>query len=341
MIRHPASLASPMNLLTRCWPEAGLAGTTDTDCWVRTLAVDLCACHDEDTKGWYGSDSRPDPAHGPAGLLATKESWPPTSKGGCAMAAIEAIVFCTAAARRRDHGPRGHRNSQEEALQTLEHRTTQWPAGRIVLGRCVRSDDDRSEYGHPDDRNGSAALGRAEKLMPPTSEAGGGLRPPDAQTSQFGRAGPRGNDRCRVPIHRCGWSSVSYPRIPPHLPELPDRAGSRPHGPRGPVRRLAGPDDAAGLEANEPSQEKLGLTGSQLLVSNLPGDRRQLPGSGQSSCGPWTLAATLKVSRTADPALADPAAVADLAASLAEGLAKPRGRRAQADPWSHHHSPAG
>ena len=38
-------------------------------------------------------------------------------------------------------------------------------------------------------------------------------------------------------------------------------------------------------------------------------------------CGPWTLAATLELSRTANPALADPAAVADLAASLAEGLA--------------------
>ena len=38
-------------------------------------------------------------------------------------------------------------------------------------------------------------------------------------------------------------------------------------------------------------------------------------------CGPWTLAATLELSRSANPALADPAAVADLAASLAEGLA--------------------
>jgi methionine synthase II (cobalamin-independent) len=38
-------------------------------------------------------------------------------------------------------------------------------------------------------------------------------------------------------------------------------------------------------------------------------------------CGPWTLAATLELSRSLNPALADPAAVADLAASLAEGLA--------------------
>ncbi len=38
-------------------------------------------------------------------------------------------------------------------------------------------------------------------------------------------------------------------------------------------------------------------------------------------CGPWTLAATLELSRSVNPALADPAAVADLTASLAEGLA--------------------
>jgi Cobalamin-independent synthase, Catalytic domain len=38
-------------------------------------------------------------------------------------------------------------------------------------------------------------------------------------------------------------------------------------------------------------------------------------------CGPWTLAATLELSRSLNPALADPGAVADLTASLAEGLA--------------------
>ncbi|MBO0802186.1 MAG: methionine synthase [Nocardiopsaceae bacterium] len=37
--------------------------------------------------------------------------------------------------------------------------------------------------------------------------------------------------------------------------------------------------------------------------------------------GPWTLAATLEQPRTLNPALADPGLVADLAASLAEGLA--------------------
>ena len=38
-------------------------------------------------------------------------------------------------------------------------------------------------------------------------------------------------------------------------------------------------------------------------------------------CGPWTLAASLELSRSVNPALADPGAIADLAASLAEGLA--------------------
>jgi Cobalamin-independent synthase, Catalytic domain len=39
------------------------------------------------------------------------------------------------------------------------------------------------------------------------------------------------------------------------------------------------------------------------------------------ACGPWTLAATLGLSRSAEPALADTGAVADLIASLAEGVA--------------------
>jgi hypothetical protein len=38
-------------------------------------------------------------------------------------------------------------------------------------------------------------------------------------------------------------------------------------------------------------------------------------------CGPWTLAATIELIRSQDPALADPGAVGDLLASLAEGIA--------------------
>lgn len=40
-----------------------------------------------------------------------------------------------------------------------------------------------------------------------------------------------------------------------------------------------------------------------------------------SVCGPWTLAATIELTRSQDPALADPGAVADLTESLAEGVA--------------------
>lgn len=39
------------------------------------------------------------------------------------------------------------------------------------------------------------------------------------------------------------------------------------------------------------------------------------------ACGPWTLAASLELSRSVEPALADAGAVADLVTSLAEGLA--------------------
>jgi Cobalamin-independent synthase, Catalytic domain len=38
-------------------------------------------------------------------------------------------------------------------------------------------------------------------------------------------------------------------------------------------------------------------------------------------CGPWTLAATIELNRSQNPALADPGAVADLTESLAEGVA--------------------
>jgi Cobalamin-independent synthase, Catalytic domain len=37
-------------------------------------------------------------------------------------------------------------------------------------------------------------------------------------------------------------------------------------------------------------------------------------------CGPWTMAATIELARSQDPALADPGAMADLTASLAEGI---------------------
>ena len=38
-------------------------------------------------------------------------------------------------------------------------------------------------------------------------------------------------------------------------------------------------------------------------------------------CGPWTMAATIQLTRSQEPALADPGAIGDLIASLAEGVA--------------------
>ena len=49
-------------------------------------------------------------------------------------------------------------------------------------------------------------------------------------------------------------------------------------------------------------------------------------------CGPWTMAATIELARSQDPALADPGAVADLTESLAEGVRAHVARCASASP---------
>jgi len=112
----------------------------------------------------------------------------------------------------------------------------------------------------------------------------------------------------------------------PHLPELPDR---------GPGADLTG--RTAALLVDLPVE----LTPSGWRFTARPGrDLRQAHGflsadldaleevtGGYAGplkiqvCGPWTLAATIELIRSQDPALADPGAVADLTASLAEGLA--------------------
>ncbi len=112
----------------------------------------------------------------------------------------------------------------------------------------------------------------------------------------------------------------------PHLPELPDR---------GPGADLTG--RTAGLLvgiaaeatprgwrlADRPGRD---LTRARSMLSSdldvaeeaLQGFRGPLK---IQLCGPWTLAATLELPRSMNMALADPGAVADLAASLAEGAA--------------------
>jgi hypothetical protein len=112
----------------------------------------------------------------------------------------------------------------------------------------------------------------------------------------------------------------------PHLPELPDR---------GPGADLTGRTAALLVEipvevtprgwrlAEHPGRD---LSRARTMLSSdldvmeevLDGFRGPLK---IQLCGPWTLAATLELPRTLNVAIADPGAVADLAASLAEGAA--------------------
>jgi hypothetical protein len=112
----------------------------------------------------------------------------------------------------------------------------------------------------------------------------------------------------------------------PHLPELPGR---------GPGADLTG--RAAALLLDMPAE----ITPRGWRLAERPGRDLARAKSMLSSdldvleevlqdftgpvkiqlCGPWTLAATMELPRTMNMALADPGAVADLTASLAEGAA--------------------
>jgi len=112
----------------------------------------------------------------------------------------------------------------------------------------------------------------------------------------------------------------------PYLPELPDR---------GPGSDLTGRTAALLVDiaaevtprgwrlAERPGRD---LTRARTMLSSdldvleevLDGYRGPLK---IQLCGPWTLAATLELTRTMNQALSDPGAVADLTASLAEGTA--------------------
>src|SRR5437899_1336512 len=112
----------------------------------------------------------------------------------------------------------------------------------------------------------------------------------------------------------------------PHLPELPDR---------GPGADLTG--RAASLLVEIPVEvtprgwrlaERPGrdlIRARSMLSSDLDVLEEVLDGYRGplkvQLCGPWTLAATLELPRTLNVAIADPGAVADLTASLAEGAA--------------------
>jgi hypothetical protein len=112
----------------------------------------------------------------------------------------------------------------------------------------------------------------------------------------------------------------------PHLPELPAR---------GPGADLTGRTAAllvdlpveltpagwrfAGHPGRDLSRAR-GMLSADLDALEEVADSYQGPLKIQA-CGPWTLAATIELIRSQDPALADPGAVADLLASLAEGIA--------------------
>jgi cobalamin-independent methionine synthase catalytic subunit len=112
----------------------------------------------------------------------------------------------------------------------------------------------------------------------------------------------------------------------PHLPELPDR---------GPGADLTGRTASLLVEmpvevtprgwrlAERPGRDL--VRARTMLSSDLDVMEEVLDGFRGplkiQLCGPWTLAATLELPRTLNVAIADPGAVADLTASLAEGVA--------------------
>lgn len=112
----------------------------------------------------------------------------------------------------------------------------------------------------------------------------------------------------------------------PHVPELPDR---------GPGADLTGRTAAVLVDipvevtprgwrvAERPGRDL--ARAKSMLSSDLDVLEEALDGFRGpvkvQLCGPWTLAATLELPRTMNVAIADPGAVADLTASLAEGAA--------------------
>ena len=126
----------------------------------------------------------------------------------------------------------------------------------------------------------------------------------------------------------------------PHLPELPDR---------GPGADLTGRTAALLVEipvevtprgwrlAERPGRDL--VRARNMLSSDLDVMEEALDGFRGplkvQLCGPWTLAATLELPRTLNVAIADPGAVADLTASLAEGAAAHVAEVAKRVPGAH------
>jgi Cobalamin-independent synthase, Catalytic domain len=112
----------------------------------------------------------------------------------------------------------------------------------------------------------------------------------------------------------------------PHLPELPGRgAGADMTGRAAallidmPVELTPGGWKLAGRPGRD-QRRAAGLLSADLDAAQEAAGDWQGPFK-VGVCGPWTLAATVELPRSQNPALADPGAVADLTASLAEGIA--------------------
>src|SRR5712691_7812759 len=112
----------------------------------------------------------------------------------------------------------------------------------------------------------------------------------------------------------------------PHLPELPGRGpGADPTGRTAALLvGLAVETTTSGWRfAARPGRDLRRAAG--LLEADLDALEQAAARSSAALkvgvCGPWTMAATIELSRSQNPALADAGAVADLAESLAEGVA--------------------
>jgi methionine synthase II (cobalamin-independent) len=112
----------------------------------------------------------------------------------------------------------------------------------------------------------------------------------------------------------------------PHLPELPDRGPGADLTGRTAALLIDIPAEVTprGWRLSERPGRDLARARS-MLTSDLDVLEEVLQGfTGPVKiqlCGPWTLAATLELTRTMNVALSDPGAVADLTASLAEAAA--------------------
>ncbi len=127
------------------------------------------------------------------------------------------------------------------------------------------------------------------------------------------------------PMQACRVVFGELPDLP-YLPELPNRGVGADMIGRAAALLVGMPVEvtASGWKlADRPGRDASRAAG--FLSQDL--DTLEEVASGYSGplkigiCGPWTLAASLELSRSVNPALADPGAVADLTASLAEGVA--------------------